>query len=178
MIGAFIALALTKVVSSLVGKEVEGWLDQVPFAVLRLARRQLPEDMRVPIHDEEWVPELYHIQECEQARPITRLCKGLRYSTSLLGRIGQTVRAGRPSLSWQARIVSGKYRRVKMLAVISIPQWIVIIGITLFVSPTLAGPTVWVVGLIALFGGAASGALGFAWDKRLRIAHPEDCDGD
>ncbi|MFI9552028.1 hypothetical protein [Nonomuraea endophytica] len=79
-IGAILGTALAELVS----EEIRGRLDRIPEGLLRLARRRLPEDMRVPLHDEEWYPELQEVLKGEDARPITRLVTGVRFSLGLI----------------------------------------------------------------------------------------------
>lgn len=112
-------LAVTsKVVVSLVSKEIEGRLDQLPFLILRLARRRLPEEFREAIHDENWVPELHYILQQSRARPITQAWKGLGYAGSLFIKVGRTAKAADPSLRWSTRLA----RLFKLPA--EAPQWL------------------------------------------------------
>jgi len=99
VIAGLLLLVLGKVIVSITSKEVEARLDQLSFAILRLARRRLPADLREPMHDHEWLPELHHISTLQEERPITRLVLGLRYSTGLLRAARKTARAtGAPTL--------------------------------------------------------------------------------
>src|SRR5574341_1311394 len=76
--------AVANALGNMAATEAQARLDGVCFLLLRVARSRLPADLRVPLHDGEWVPELHHILAREEARPITRLVQGLAYSLSLL----------------------------------------------------------------------------------------------
>ncbi|MFC5835701.1 hypothetical protein [Nonomuraea insulae] len=80
MIGTLFGAALAELVS----EEIRGQLDRIPIALLRIARRRLPENMRVSLHDEEWYPELQEVLRGEDARPLSRLVLGIRYSVGLI----------------------------------------------------------------------------------------------
>lgn len=51
-------LVLGKVCLDLASKQVQGWLFDLCFMVLRVARRRLPIALRVAKHDDELAPEL------------------------------------------------------------------------------------------------------------------------
>lgn len=104
VLGGLLLLVLGKVVVSVLSKEVEGRLDQLSYAILRLARRRLPIELREPMHDQEWKPELNYITTEMKERPITRLVLGLRYATGLLLAARRTARAaGTPTLRARGR---------------------------------------------------------------------------
>ncbi len=88
-----VLLVAGKVMISLLAKEVEGRLDQVGFAILRIARWRLPAELREPLYDEAWLPELHYILEREEARPLTRLIQGLRYACGVAWSARTTARA-------------------------------------------------------------------------------------
>jgi hypothetical protein len=70
--------------SGLVSDEVRGQLDRIPYAVLRLARRRVPQELRVSLHDEEWQPELHNILNRAEGRPISRLVTGTLFALGIL----------------------------------------------------------------------------------------------
>lgn len=74
-------LVLGKVCLDLASKQAQGWLFELCFAVLRVARRRLPAALRTIRHDEEFVPELQYILFDRYAnQPIVGLFKGFRYA--------------------------------------------------------------------------------------------------
>ncbi|MEU8246524.1 hypothetical protein [Nonomuraea sp. NPDC048916] len=83
---AFFATLAGAVLADLVNEEIRGQLDRIPVVLLSIARRRLPEAMRGPLHDEEWYPELQEILNGENARPVSRLVIGVRYSLGLIRR--------------------------------------------------------------------------------------------
>jgi hypothetical protein len=83
-LGGVLALILTKVAIDLATKEVESWLDQLPFLILKLARWRLPAELREQLHDEWWLPDLCELRQRDTDRPITRLTKGLQFAFGLL----------------------------------------------------------------------------------------------
>lgn len=99
---AFMLLVLGKVLVNLATKEIEGRLDQLPFVILRVARWRLPAELREPMHDDLWLPDLCEAMRRDVERPLTRLIKGLCFSASLVVRAGRTARAadGVPSM-WE-----------------------------------------------------------------------------
>ncbi|MFI0481122.1 hypothetical protein [Actinomadura sp. 9N215] len=102
-------LAVGVVVSAL-GDEARGRLDQLPYALLRLAGHRLPHDVRSDLM-EEWEAELDAILIPAAGLPITRLVVGTRYSLGLL-RVGPRVAGeltdGTPSvLPLRARLYVG-----------------------------------------------------------------------
>ncbi|HET9257818.1 MAG TPA: hypothetical protein VFO16_21820 [Pseudonocardiaceae bacterium] len=91
-----IPLAIT-ILSTLVSEELRSRLDRLPNAVLRLAIRRLPAELRSSIGDE-WKAELHHILRQAEGRPLTRLILAMRYTLGLLRtarRIGRELRAVR-----------------------------------------------------------------------------------
>lgn len=78
------ALAVIAACTSVVRGQVPGRLRRLPFALLRLARRRVPEELRVRLHDEEWQPELYHIVNRAGASPVSRLLSGMMFALGLL----------------------------------------------------------------------------------------------
>jgi hypothetical protein len=80
IIGVFILSIFT----GMVRDEVRGQLDRVPYALLRLARRRVPRELRVCLHDEEWLPELHYIINRDEALPISRLLMGTLFALGIL----------------------------------------------------------------------------------------------
>jgi hypothetical protein len=85
-VGAFAGAALTDLIS----EEVRGQLDRLPRAVLRVAACRLPVSHRDE-YLEEWNGELHEFLHGAEARPITRLVKGVRFALGLIHAAG-TVR--------------------------------------------------------------------------------------
>ncbi len=84
VLGGMLLLVLGKAAGSVLSKEVEGRLEQISFVILCLARRRLPVELREQKHDQEWKPELDHINTEHKERPLTQLLRGLRFATGLL----------------------------------------------------------------------------------------------
>jgi hypothetical protein len=82
-LGILSALA-TLAVGDLVSEEIRGWLDVLPHAILRLAALRLDPFQRAVAYEDEWLPELCYILKGSEARPISRLLIGVRFSLSLL----------------------------------------------------------------------------------------------
>jgi hypothetical protein len=75
---------LVAVVQDMVKTEASTRIERLPRAVLRLARRRLPQARRQGCHDEEWLPELLHITQATEGLPITRMVRAIRYALGLL----------------------------------------------------------------------------------------------
>ncbi len=69
--------------SELVSEEARARLDQVPYALLTVAIRRLPLEIRADVGDE-WRAELRQILRGAQAYPLTRLIHGIRFALGLL----------------------------------------------------------------------------------------------
>ena len=82
-IGALAGLATTAL-GDMVSEEVRDRLDHLPHAILSLAARRLDAEQRATMYDDEWMPELTYILKGDDARPITRLYHGTRYSIGIL----------------------------------------------------------------------------------------------
>ncbi len=67
----------------MVSEEVRTRLDEVPMTLVRLAARRAGADVSADLLDE-WQGELYEILRGAEAKPITRLWKGLRFSVGLI----------------------------------------------------------------------------------------------
>lgn len=71
-------------IGDMVSEEIRDRLDHLPHAVLRLAVRRLDPTQRITIYSGEWLPELTYILKGDEARPVTRLYHGIRYSVGIL----------------------------------------------------------------------------------------------
>jgi hypothetical protein len=80
---AFAGFVAFAAVGDLVSAEVRGRLDALPHAVLRLAARRLPDDLRAE-RLAEWEGELHEILCGAEALPVTRLWRGLRYAVGIV----------------------------------------------------------------------------------------------
>jgi hypothetical protein len=80
----FLGSMVTAVIGELVNGEIRGWLDCLPRAILRLAAGRLDPAGRVTIYEDEWLPELACILSGAEARPISRLVLGVKFSVGLL----------------------------------------------------------------------------------------------
>lgn len=81
---AGLAAAVTVgILTSLLTKEAEGWIDALPGWLLRLAQRRVPPSNRGTLYDE-WAAELHIVLHGMEARPLSRLLFGIRYAVGLL----------------------------------------------------------------------------------------------
>jgi hypothetical protein len=74
-------------------EEIRTRLDLLPQSLLILATRRVDADLRAELL-EEWSGELHEILRGTEAKPVTRLCRGVRYSMGLLvvaPRVGRTL---------------------------------------------------------------------------------------
>jgi Zn-dependent protease with chaperone function len=92
------------ILSDLISEEVRTRLDQVPFALLKLASCRLPLEIRADTYKDDWQPELYYILRGDEAKPITRLFHGVRFAVGLwwaAPRIGKELTGWAPvTLRW------------------------------------------------------------------------------
>ena len=96
VLGGLLLLVLGKVCLDLASKQVQGWMFELCFLVLRVARRRLPTALRVARHDEELVPELKWILFDKYANePIVGLYKGFRFA---IGHVRGAKRLARESV--------------------------------------------------------------------------------
>ncbi|PSK88727.1 hypothetical protein CLV63_12913 [Murinocardiopsis flavida] len=82
VVGAIVgALALT-ILSDMISKEARTRLDQIPQALVKLAARRLPANVR---RDDEraWLADLHEFLHGDAATPITRLTKGTYFAACL-----------------------------------------------------------------------------------------------
>lgn len=82
-LGGLVAAAGVAAVSSLVSDEARGRLEHIPDLLLDTAISRLPEKLRADV-GEEWRAELEHILHHDEAYPLTRLLRGIRFASGLL----------------------------------------------------------------------------------------------
>jgi hypothetical protein len=82
VVGLVVAMLLA-VIGDLVRAEIRGRLDRIPLALLAMAARRLPPDQYEAHYANEWLPELDHVLQDDQATPITRLIHGIQYAAGL-----------------------------------------------------------------------------------------------
>ena len=80
----FLGGTVTAMTGELVNEEIRGWLDYLPRFILRLAARRLDPAGKITIYEDEWLPELTCILRGAEARPISRLIIGVKFSVGLL----------------------------------------------------------------------------------------------
>lgn len=119
-LGAFVVGLVGAVVGDLLSEEVRDRLDELPEWLLRLAAQRLPADLRED-RLAEWRGELHQFLRGAEARPVTRLVRGVRYATGLLhvaSRIGRAVATiPRPTRRHQvASSVQASWSRATKLA--------------------------------------------------------------
>lgn len=83
VIGVFALAVFYKVVVTIAADEIEGRLDRPSLWLLDRVRRKLPDELRVPLCDETWLPELKFILKREEERPVTRLIQSVKFSLGL-----------------------------------------------------------------------------------------------
>jgi hypothetical protein len=76
------ALAMT-ILSDMASEEARDRLEHIPHAILRLAARRLDAGQRATVYQAEWLPELAHILERAEGRPITRIITGTRFALGI-----------------------------------------------------------------------------------------------
>jgi hypothetical protein len=80
----FVGGIITAVTGELISEEIRGWLDSLPRVILRLGARRLDPTGKITIYDDEWLPELTCILRGAEARPISRVIIGVKFSVGLL----------------------------------------------------------------------------------------------
>jgi hypothetical protein len=80
----FLSGIFAAVIGELVNEEMRGWLDHLPHVVLRLAAKRLGPAGKTTVYDDEWLPELTYILRGAEARPLSRLIIGIKFSVGLL----------------------------------------------------------------------------------------------
>jgi hypothetical protein len=84
VIAAFILSSLLLGLGGMISDEARGWLERIPYGLLRIAAMRLPACQREAIYCGEWLPELIFIMRKADGRPVTRLVIGARYATSMI----------------------------------------------------------------------------------------------
>ena len=79
----FLGGAAMAVLGELLNEEIRGWLDYLPRVILRLAARRLDPVGKIAIYEDEWLPELIYILRGAEARPLSRLIIGVKFSVGL-----------------------------------------------------------------------------------------------
>jgi hypothetical protein len=133
IIGFLIALFVTTV-GDLVSEELRSSLDRMPYAVLRLAIRRLPAELRQNVGDE-WLAELHHILHHTKGLPLTRLISAIPYTLGLLRtarRIGRELRAVRTGRTISQKSTSSLFslRKIALAGGMTVSFATVIVGIT------------------------------------------------
>lgn len=83
---------LSAVLSGLITAEIQGWINLIPYAILRLAASRLEPSQRIAFYEGEWLPELESIHGSIESRPITRLIVEIKYAVGLLWSARQITR--------------------------------------------------------------------------------------
>lgn len=74
---------LVAAIGELVSDEIRARLDRMPLALLAIAASRLPRDQRATLYLQVWLPDLHYILRGNEATPITRLVRGIRFAISL-----------------------------------------------------------------------------------------------
>jgi len=117
VLGGFV---LSAAVGDLISQEIRGRLDALPRAVLLLAARRLPDELRAEKLTE-WEGELHEILRGAEALPVTRLWRGLRYAAGIVRAaptIARTLAPQDPSPSRRRMDASDLIRSVMPLALV------------------------------------------------------------
>ncbi|MBB2910247.1 hypothetical protein FHS43_001510 [Streptosporangium becharense] len=86
---AFLGLLVLAALQDLVSEEIRARLERLPFAILRLAARRLPEELHAEVYEKQWLPDLeFQLSGETGAGPITRLVAANRWALSMLLRRG------------------------------------------------------------------------------------------
>ena len=104
---------IVPVIADLVSEEARGRLEQLPRALIHLATKRLPCEVRSNVGDE-WKAELHYILRGSEALPVTRLVLGVRFSVGLIRvatRIGRDLQVARTK-----RIISEIFSLITILA--------------------------------------------------------------
>jgi hypothetical protein len=81
-----VVMFLSAAFGEMVSKEIRGWLDRLPRAVLKLAILRLdPADREIA--QEYWGPDLDEKLRGDESVPITRLIRGMAFALSLAWRV-------------------------------------------------------------------------------------------
>ena len=78
-------LTIIAAIGKLIDEEVRGWLELLPYLILRFAAAMRLDPIRqVLIYEDEWLPELSYIMKRSSTRPISRILVGVHFALSLL----------------------------------------------------------------------------------------------
>lgn len=132
IIGFLIVLVVTTV-GDLVSEELRGRLDRMPYAVLRVAIRRLPAELRQSVGNE-WLAELHHILHHAKGLPLTRLVSAVPFALGLLRtarRIGRELGAVRTGAVPTSQKPAGGLLALRRIAIVgSITVSLTSVGIT------------------------------------------------
>jgi hypothetical protein len=103
IVATVLAAMTGAILGDLVSEEIRARLDRLPQALVSLAARRLPLDVREDL-SEDWSVELNEILRGAEALPITRLYRGTRYA---LGRAHTAASIGRDVTAPTANEPSG-----------------------------------------------------------------------
>lgn len=155
---AFLVALITTTVSNLLTEELRSCLDLMPYAVLRLAIRRLPTELRQNVGDE-WLAELHHILHRTKNLPLTQVVLAISYTLGLLRtarRIGRGLRGVRTStvtVPQKSAIDLADRRQVPPVRDVSVPAAISLRGRKWRLI------TAYAVATLALIGGSTVGAM-------------------
>lgn len=115
VLGVVAAVTLAAV-GELVSDEIRARLDRIPLGVLAMAAKRLRPEHREALYVQEWLPELHHVLQGDEATPITRLIHGTRFAVSLWFSAPQVARelapdrilARSPSTTWASLFPHGR----------------------------------------------------------------------
>lgn len=71
--------------SDLIKQEAATRLERLPLWLLHRAARDLPDDIRGQILNEQWIPDLLYITRGSEGLPLTKTFQGTRFAISLMG---------------------------------------------------------------------------------------------
>jgi hypothetical protein len=108
LVGAILLAVLAAAFLELLKDELRGQIERIPYGLLRLARARVPAELREPLYDREWLPELRHILKGSDRLPLTCLLRATRYALGLLG---------------AARAVARELEAVRCVAPMPEPRW-------------------------------------------------------
>ncbi|WP_435111915.1 hypothetical protein [Nocardiopsis synnemataformans] len=96
-LGGVVVGAIITAATDLISEEFRGRLDRLPQSLVRLAGRRLPGELREDM-TREWLAELHEYLHGDDAVPVTRLYKGIRFSLSLHRAARTTQRSEAPMM--------------------------------------------------------------------------------
>jgi hypothetical protein len=93
-------------IGDMVSEEIRDRLDHLPQAILRLAARRLDPKQRAALYEEVWLPDLAYYLKGDEARPVTRLYHGIRFTIGILVSARQSgLNLGQPAPERGVRVV-------------------------------------------------------------------------